>query len=392
MQHTGKHEREWQLLLLTARSVSTDSQRQRIEALLREPIDWPYIIRTATRHRIHFLLYKTLCHHSEYLSDNPSFVSLKQRWHACSTRAVQLYAKLIGLMTLFGSENIQAIPFKGSVLGDLAYGDFTLREFGDLDILVSRNHAIRSIRLLETKGFQPELSLDDRQLKSFISQKNGLSFTSRYSGLAVDLHWEMSAKYVPSPMTYEAFETRLRNITIENKTITLPSTEDVLLYQCIHGSRECWCYLESISSLAGLITRNPGINWHLVWQLAGQHRCERILLVPLHMAHRLFDIELPNYITSQFEKDKRIEALSTLICGHLLADEHSEQNRKANDKFSLLHFKFRPQWREKARYAKYLLFNATTQDWLHYPLHGRLSFLHLILRPARLVFKYVQKE
>ena len=66
----------------------------------------------------------------------PIQLSLLEFGRTNSTRNLVLTAELLRLFNLFDQAEIPAISFKGPVLTQLLYGDFSLREFSDLDIVV----------------------------------------------------------------------------------------------------------------------------------------------------------------------------------------------------------------------------------------------------------------
>ncbi len=46
--------------------------------------------------------------------------------------------ELCRLVKIFQSENITLIPYKGPILSIQAYGNISLREFGDIDIFIDK--------------------------------------------------------------------------------------------------------------------------------------------------------------------------------------------------------------------------------------------------------------
>jgi len=59
-----------------------------------------------------------------------------------AARNVFLTNKLFEILNLFKKNDILALPFKGPVLAESVYGDLSLRQFVDLDILVHNHDAI----------------------------------------------------------------------------------------------------------------------------------------------------------------------------------------------------------------------------------------------------------
>src|SRR5205085_1153465 len=76
-------------------------------------------------------------------------------YRANAARAIQLTDALFDLLDRFAKAHIQAIPFKGPTLAATAYGDLSLRQAGDLDLLVHRSDIVRAADLLEALGHRP---------------------------------------------------------------------------------------------------------------------------------------------------------------------------------------------------------------------------------------------
>ena len=66
-----------------------------------------------------------------------------------------LTAELIKIMDLYRSQGIQAMPYKGPVLAVQAYGDVTLREFDDLDIVLRQRDMAKANDAIQGAGYRP---------------------------------------------------------------------------------------------------------------------------------------------------------------------------------------------------------------------------------------------
>ena len=58
----------------------------------------------------------------------------QQLYKTHARRNLKITAELISILTLFESQGIVAVAYKGPVLAAVAYGDIALRQFDDLDI------------------------------------------------------------------------------------------------------------------------------------------------------------------------------------------------------------------------------------------------------------------
>ncbi|HSL52789.1 MAG TPA: nucleotidyltransferase family protein, partial [Pyrinomonadaceae bacterium] len=114
------------LLLSYARSAEGD-------------VDWNYLFQLARRHSIVPLVYVQLERHAADVVPEHVLAKFKQHYFENSARNTLLTAELCRLINLFSDEGIEAIPYKGPVLGLFVYGNIALRRFVDLDVIVKKS-------------------------------------------------------------------------------------------------------------------------------------------------------------------------------------------------------------------------------------------------------------
>jgi len=143
-----------QKLVLYCSSVKIDEEQVRkLKGLSGKVIDWEKVLDIAKKHGVLFFLYrnlKAIC--PEFVPDD-IFTKLKDYYFNNSTRNLALSAKLVRIINLFAEAGIVAVPFKGPVQAEIVYGDTGFRSFSDLDILVSRDNAVKARDLLVANGF-----------------------------------------------------------------------------------------------------------------------------------------------------------------------------------------------------------------------------------------------
>lgn len=376
--------REIELLLLCARPRPNAATVEEISFLANKKIDWEYLVETAFSHKLHLLLYRSLKNTCQERVPGEVLKKLEHAYTTNSMRSFLFSGKLLSILKLLEENSIPAIPFKGPVLSEMVYGDLALRQFGDLDILVDRQNAMEAIQIFEDHGFKPEIDLNQNQMLAYAAQKNSIGLISSLSGLTVDLHWEMSGGYTFYPLLLNSMEKNLVHVAIAGQKVRRPCIEDLLVYLCLHGARDFWKYMESLSSLAGLIQTDCAVDWMRVRELAKRMRCERILYLGLFLAWDLFDVELPEDVIKRVKKDPVLIKLTATVYKRLLSKNNGFDGSGINSKFSIFHLRARDRWSEKIRYGKHLLFGATAQEWAHVPVPAKLSFVYNILRPVRL--------
>ena len=92
-----------------------------------------------------------------------------------------LTGELVKVMELLEDNGIKAFTYKGPVLASQAYGNIGLREFGDIDIFIEKENALKVKDLMIDNEYSvyPKIDIDDSiymKLESeygFINKNNG---------------------------------------------------------------------------------------------------------------------------------------------------------------------------------------------------------------------------
>ena len=375
---------ETELLVCCARARLDPETTERIHSLSQKGIDWEYLLRLASGHRLMPLLCRSLEKSCPQVIPGKILEQLRAYITHNTRRNLAFSGKLIKLLKLLNENSIPAVPFKGPALAEFVYGDLSLRQFCDLDILVHERDAFRARNLLKSYGYRPEIELNDSQFKCFFKTKNSTAFTSDDGSVEFDLHWEMIGGYSLFPFDLESLKARLVPATLAGKSISHLCPEDLLLYLCHNGSRNCWQNLEMISSIAELVRSHTDIDWMQVTNLATKLRCERILLLGLFLAHDFLGAPLPARVLEMLKDDARIPKLAKEIYKNLFLDRADSVEIGINPKFSSFHIKVREKLSEKIRYGLHLAVNPTMQEWKLVSLPASLAFFHYLFRPIRL--------
>lgn len=382
---------EIELLILCARTSIGPEVTARINSIISQIKDWEYVVEAAIRHGVTPLLYQCL-NKSCPESSPPDVLNRLQRYYrANAKRNLVVTAELLKVLSLFRNRDILAIPFKGPALAERVYGDLTLRAFVDIDILVYGQDALRAFDLLIRHGYRPEVKIANGQIKAYVKTEYSIALFAGGGEVIIELHWDMTGRYLGSPSRLEHFSDRLEQTRLAGKEVYQMPPEELLLYLCIHGSKDCWDKLESISSVAGLIRSCTDMDWVRVEELARRMRCERILLLGICLARDLFSVDSPEPIRMKMEKNRAIREIAGEIYGGLFPKEIGDLAGQACSDFSSYHLRVRDSGLDKMLFVIRLVFRPSRQDWRRFSLSGRFAFLHYLLRPLRLISEAMAK-
>jgi len=262
---------EINLLLSCARTALDKVITGRIRHLLEGEINWAYLLRMSRAHGIIPLLYRNLKATSADLVPPTIMEELQTEFRINAKRNYLLIGELFKILTLFNSNEIPALPFKGPVLGSSFYGDLALRPFCDLDILLRKKDIPQAKDLLLSRGYRLNFSLTPKQEIAFLHAHSEYSFIHEKSHILVELQWEiLPSREFPLAYDLETPWKRLESTSLEGRIVPALSSEDLLLALCLHGAKHCWERLIWICDLAELIRVHKGIDWELVFEQASR--------------------------------------------------------------------------------------------------------------------------
>lgn len=387
----GCHARaEAQLLFACARTSVDSKTRDRIATLLAENLDWEFVLQKAHQNCVTPLLYWSLSTQNSSLIPDAVMKRLRLFFSTHVRRNLHQTAEMITLVRLFEQVNIPALPFKGPTLAARAYGNISLRQFNDLDILVRKSDLPKAIRLLVGRGYARAFAgppLPD--LTSADLRRKDLGLISRDGSVRVELHWRLSGTHFGFPFDLDELWERLSIVELAGSSIRSLTANDLLIYLCVHGSRHGWERLQWVCDVAEHIRHNPDSNWSLVLKRARNVGCERSVRLGLFLASRLLDAELPTWLQRQLDQDVELKIVEANVCEWLF--RQPEDSLTLSDWYTY-HLRVKERSRDKLRlhmhYAvRYLrlALRPNRRDHALVSLPTPFSFLYYLLRPMRLI-------
>ncbi|HEY3128281.1 MAG TPA: nucleotidyltransferase family protein [Acidobacteriota bacterium] len=356
-----------------------------IKHLTQGPLDWGYLLRLAQHHGMMPLLYwhlSTLCPESV---PRHALQALQDHFHINSRRNLLLLAELLEILRFFANNGIPAIPYKGPILAAYIYGNVSLRQFCDLDILVPKSQALKARDLLILRGYRPSIQLNLWQQAAFLDSRCEFCQAQADTNITVEVHWEIAPRYMVLPIDLQNLWRHLRPISFSAMTVLGFRPEDLLPILCLHGTIHRWERLEWICGISELVRRHPKIDWKGVLERAEILGGRRMLLLGLFLASDLLGSELPGEILNRIDADLVIKSLATKVRSQLF---DPPDNRPDVFAMSFFHLSAKERLRDKIRYIFRLTTTPHAADWALLDLPEFLYFLYYLIRPIRLVVRY----
>lgn len=351
----------------------------------RQP-DWERVFSFAKEQGVLFFVYRQLKAVREQGPAVPDgfLEKLKQLYLENSTRNLWLAGRLVQIVELLKAAGVCAVPFKGPVQAEVLYGDIGVRYFTDLDILVRPEDAVKARDVLVENGFVQDTRVPEGQLDTYLRLENFFELRDSAGSVRVDLHWELTGRYLLSAISMGDVADRLETAAIANGEVASLGGEDRLIYLCVHSSSHGWGSLEGICAVAEIVRAGKIFDWRRVEERAVRLKCRKMMYFGLALARDLMGVVLPAEVEARVNKAWFVRYLERQVVKKIFMGQTPYAER-LSWRFSTFHVLVRDHYFDGVRYGLRIFFRPTVREWIDRPLPDNLLFLYYVLRPLRIV-------
>jgi hypothetical protein len=316
---------------------------------------------------------------------------LRARFYHISAYNHRLAMHLVQLMAEFERGRIPCLALKGPAVAMAAYGDLSLRQYEDIDLMVRMEDVAKAFEMLIARGFQPARGQAERY--KHLDLDHEVTLTAPDESYSVDLHWQLAPPYarVFGP-DVRAVWLRAEQLKLPQGSVRVLSREDLFLMLCQHGSRHRWWQLKWLFDVAELLRQAGAMDWPRIEDVLKRRRMARppASLAAL-LARDLLGIQVAPHTGKILEPAERTYVLARVIRDEFLSC--GQTNGSAHD--TLLGLEPRPLVRAKymaveaVQYpVREILFTITEKDLQFVRLPQRLRLLYYFIRPLRLMLQH----
>jgi hypothetical protein len=278
-----------------------------------------------------------------------------------------------------------AIPYKGPVLAEQAYGSLTLRDFDDLDIILPQRDLLKAHEAMLGLGYRarfPRILSNNSKTALVPGEYN---YRDEKQRAVVELHTELTLRHFPVTPDIDRFAQRLDNVMVAGHGVPTFSADDLLPVLCVHGSKDFWERISWVADIAELIQRQADLDWDAALRTAESLRVQRMLHLGLALADDLLQAPMPVEIRNRVRDDSEALSVAREVKQRTLV-----RGLPGFGTISRLRFRRRmvPGTLAGWRYSIRLAVVPAEEDWEMVQLPGVLAPLYLALRPLRLLRKY----
>jgi hypothetical protein len=358
-----------------------------IRERLRQVTDWDYLLNAALQHAVFPSFYLKVV--KSYLEMVPPKFLDKARslYLTLGQRNMRITSELLGLLEALESQEIPVIPFRGPTLAALAYGDVTLRQFMDLDILVHPQDISKVKDFLQSFGYRLAYRLTEKQERIHLHRTCEFTFIHSHRTM-LDIHWRFAADYMGTSLNPESMFARAVLINLQGKRVYSLALDDLLLVLCAHGVFHGWSNLAMVTDVARLVEAQETWDWAGLVRQAGKLGMRRSLALGLSLASELLAAPVPEGILEEAERDPAIPALRSQAKKNLFADPRGSLVLAA----SWFHLRTKERLKDKLDYLRIRALIPTVEDWQWVYLPDRLYWVYFLLRPLRIASQLLQRD
>jgi hypothetical protein len=369
---------EFQLLLYCARSEPASGPIKRL--VDRSAIDWGKLLALADEHCVRPLLLQSL--KAVCWDAVPQSIRLELEGFCRSNaqKNLLLAGELLRLLGRFDENEVPVVAFKGPILAEAVYGDLSLREFCDLDLLIRRQDLTKAEDILLVCGYAAQFP--DRDYRAaFLSYHGQYAFRRGQSDLWVDLHWQFCRDGVAFPLQAAELWPRLIEETLAGRTVPSLAHDDQALLLAAHGTKERWRRLLWLCDFAEFLRRHQDLDWVAILERAARSHSSRHLLLAIELAAAMLDAPAPAELLNQARNSSAVQSLARRARERMLltAPKGSWEFRFGLNTYD--------NWLQRLLPIKAFLTTRTVGDHQAMPLPKSLWGLYYLTRPFRLAKK-----
>lgn len=285
-----------------------ESQRVHVAKLVTKNLDWDWLFTTGRQHGVLPLLWSHLSAHRTRIP-RAALEAFEDDLRRNAANCLRITKELLTLSELLSDHDIPVIAFKGPVLSLCLYGRCCQRQYGDLDLLISLEDLQRTTSLLQSSGY--DLDLSRAQQRYFLKRRYHFAFVHKDTRASVEIHWAFTPQYWPFLLDRQRLWNSKSMLDFQGHRLPCLAPEFRLLVLCAHGCKERWARLQLVADIHAVV--DQGVDWEIVLREAESIGRLRVLLLGVALAANLLGTRLPREISQLIDQDRSVGNVVTSL-------------------------------------------------------------------------------
>jgi len=382
---------EFEFLCVLATTNLTPDRRARIANWNIPSHDWQKFISQAEHHGVLPLAARNLLE-IDSASPTPRLPEeiarqLQSAYDANLRRNLWFASEMLRILQHFESKQLRALPYKGPVLAQTAYGDLALRHFSDLDFLISSADFLRAQQALAEIAYHPSSEMSPPVERFWLRKGNERTFDGPTGKNLLELQWAILPHFYAVDSSQDLAVENLiagsRPATIADHKVPCLNAEDSLLVLCLHAAKHLWMRLVWLTDIAQTLrSEAPAIDHAQLLARASALGIVKILGVSFWLTRNLLRNEIPPWANEIIASDPSVPGLGQEFTDRLASN--ATYNFESTEYFRLI-LKLRERPADRTRYLWRLLSTPGQGDLDVIHLPEPLFPLYRVVRLARLL-------
>ncbi|HZD75728.1 MAG TPA: lasso peptide biosynthesis B2 protein, partial [Acidobacteriaceae bacterium] len=247
---------EMRLLLRCARWPSLEQDLAAIRSLAAATdLDWTFFLLLCGHHRIAPLVYRALST-AGAAAPASAMATLKAAATENALSVLRYLTETRHFCDLLEQAGIPVRVLKGVPLSQQIYGDPSLRDVGDIDLLIPPGMEETADRILLAEGIRrndPEAPLTPRRRQSWRRHGKDYTYRPERDDFEVDLHWRLFRNpHMPGNALADPATAATESIHLGETVLAVLPLDRSFLYLCVHGALDGWFRLKSLVDISAL--------------------------------------------------------------------------------------------------------------------------------------------
>lgn len=371
-------------LLLLCCSRPSPEREARLQRQLAAAPDWEEVLRLAPSHRVLGWLAATLKAHAVPAAVRERLAGL---WEDETAAALRLCAELQALLRRFEAAGLEVLALKGPALAFQVYGDLSRRSFADLDLLVHEADLDSAQRILEERGYRPEMRLERGAEKACRRAYTERMFYLPGAPLAVDLHWDLATPRLNSAPVLREVWARRAAVRVGPSEVRTLSLADHLHLVVLHAAKHGWLRLDWVCDLAQLAQTRAAYADDPVWAVGRRPGAGRLARWGWALARALLSAPIPDAVAGDIARDGAIPGLVQGALRMMFVPGFRERFWAPKR----LYARALEDRRDRLRVWRHFFLTPKGDDFTAFAAPAAMPWLYGLLRPARLAVKYASR-
>ncbi len=352
-----------------------------VSRALREKLQWDEVFTQAAYHRLQPVVYSALQGRPEVPASIQS--ALRARYLRHCQRTMRFSAELAEILRHFQERGIPVIAQKGPALAHLLYADSAMREFGDLDLLVSPTDVPRAVGALMELGYEKNLRLSPRQERAYLRSGYEYVFGRGEERNLIELQWNLLPRFYAVDVNMGELFARSQVHEFDGCRARVLGVEDQFIFLCVHAAKHQWGQLGMVRDIAAIARRD--VDWEFVMREARRVGILRMVTISLVLAEVLVGCKIPERVAGS-RQTAAARGIVAGIIGRITAMREIPSESPAYFRFML---QVRERVSDRARLVCRLAATPSVREWEAaripdslFPLYSAVRILRLFGRIA----------